>query len=50
VNALTKVGLKTVADLQKAGRKKIAKVKNLGGKSLKIIEAALAEKNIILQD
>ncbi|PIU34428.1 DNA-directed RNA polymerase subunit alpha, partial [Candidatus Shapirobacteria bacterium CG07_land_8_20_14_0_80_39_18] len=29
VNALLKVGLKTVGDLQKAGRKKIAKVKNL---------------------
>jgi len=44
------VGLKTVGDLQKAGRKKIAKVKNLGGKSLKIIEASLAERDIILED
>lgn len=50
VNALLKVGLKTVGDLQKAGRKKIAKVKNLGGKSLKIIEASLAERDIILED
>ena len=46
VNALLKVGLKTVSDLQKAGKKKISKVKNLGGKSLKIIEASLSEKDI----
>lgn len=50
VNALLKVGLKTVEDLQKAGKKKIAKVKNLGGKSLKIIEATLAQKDIKLED
>jgi len=50
VNALLKVGIKTVGELQKAGRKKISKVKNLGGKSLKIIEAALAEKGIELED
>ncbi len=50
VNALLKVGLKTVGDLQGSGRKKIAKVKNLGGKSLKIIEAALAGRDITLED
>lgn len=50
VNALLKVGIRSVADLQKAGRKKISKIKNLGGKSLKIIEAALAEKGIELED
>lgn len=50
VNALLKVGLKTVGDLQGSGRKKIAKVKNLGGKSLKIIEAALVGRDITLED
>jgi len=50
VNALLKVGIRNVADLQKAGRKKISKVKNLGGKSLKVIEAALAEKGLELED
>lgn len=48
VNALLKVGVKTADDLQQAGRKKVSKVKNLGGKSLKIIEAALSERNITL--
>lgn len=50
VNALLKVGIKTVADLQKAGRKKISKIKNLGGKSLKIIEIAVKERGIELHD
>lgn len=50
VNALLKVGIKNVNDLQKAGKKKIGKIKNLGGKSLKIIEAALAERGIELGD
>lgn len=50
VNALLKVGIKTVGDLQKAGIKRIAKVKNLGGKSLKIIEATLAQRNVGLGD
>ncbi|MGI5826655.1 MAG: DNA-directed RNA polymerase subunit alpha [Patescibacteria group bacterium] len=50
INALLKVGIRNVADLQKAGRKKISKIKNLGGKSLKIIEAALVEKGIELED
>jgi len=46
VNALLKVGIKNVADLQKAGRKKVSKIKNLGDKSLKIIEVALVEKGV----
>lgn len=50
VNAFLKVGIKNASDLQKAGRKKISKIKNLGGKSLKIIEAALVGKGIILED
>lgn len=50
VNALLKVGLKTAGDLQNAGKKKIAKVKNLGGKSIKTIEIALAQKEIELKD
>jgi len=50
VNALLKVGIKTVGDLQKAGRKKISKIKNLGGKSLKIVEITLKEREIELQD
>lgn len=49
VNALLKSNLKTVSDLQKAGKKKISKVKNLGGKSLKIIQASLSEKGIVLE-
>lgn len=50
VNALLKVGIKTVGDLQKAGEKKISKIKNLGGKSLKIIEIALAQRGIELKE
>jgi len=50
VNALLKSGFKTIGDLQKAGKKKISKIKNLGGKSLKVIEAALGNKGIVLQD
>lgn len=50
VNALLKVGVKNVNDLQKAGKKKISKVKNLGGKSLKIIESALSERGVELED
>lgn len=49
VNALLKVGIKNVFDLKEAGSKKLSKIKNLGGKSLKIIEAALAGKDIHLE-
>jgi len=50
INALLKVGIKNVDDLQKAGKKKISKIKNLGGKSLKIIEASLASRGIEIED
>jgi len=50
VNALVKAGIKTVGDLEGAGKKRISKVKNLGGKSLKIIEAALGQKGLRLKD
>ena len=46
VNALEKAGYKTVADLIATEKKEIAKVKNLGEKSLKIIEAALKQKEV----
>lgn len=49
-NTLVRSDYLTVGDLLKGGRKKIAKVKNLGQKSLKIIEAALAEREIDLPD
>lgn len=47
-NALEKGEYKTVADLAAADKKDLSKVKNLGTKSVKIIEAALAEKGIEL--
>lgn len=50
VNTLLKVGLKNVADIREAGTKKLSKIKNLGGKSLKIIEAALVEKGIKVEE
>lgn len=50
VNSLLKVGIKDITDLQSTGKKKLSKIKNLGGKSLKVVEAALIEKNIILED
>lgn len=50
VNALLKVGIKNVGELKEAGGRKLSKVKNLGGKSLKIIEAALVEKGIKLEE
>jgi DNA-directed RNA polymerase subunit alpha len=50
VNALLKVGVRNVAELKEAGKKKLSKIKNLGGKSMKIIEIALAEKNIKIEE
>lgn len=47
-NALEKSGYKTVADILGIDREKLAKVKNLGEKSLKIIDAALVEKGVPL--
>jgi len=46
VNALERSGYKTVADLIAIDKKEIAKVRNLGEKSLKIIEVALKEKEV----
>jgi DNA-directed RNA polymerase subunit alpha len=45
-NALVKSGHETVEDLVKAKREDLVKVRNLGEKSVKIIEAALGEKDI----
>jgi len=47
-NALIKAGYDTVEDLVKAERSKLVKVRNLGEKSVKIIEAALGEKGLVL--
>jgi len=49
-NSLSKGGMPTMADLIKAGKKKISKVKNLGAKSVKIVEAAIKEKGIELPE
>lgn len=48
-NALIKAGYDTVEDLVKAERSKLVKVRNLGEKSVKIIEAALGEKGLSLR-
>lgn len=45
-NALVRSGYESVADLLKAKKEDIAKIRNLGEKSIKIISAALMEKNI----
>jgi DNA-directed RNA polymerase subunit alpha len=47
-NALVKAGHETVEDLAGASRKDLTKVRNLGEKSVKIIEAALGEKDVEL--
>jgi DNA-directed RNA polymerase subunit alpha len=47
-NALIKAGYETVEDLVKAKREELVKVRNLGEKSVKIIEAALGEKELAL--
>lgn len=49
-NSLVKGGLNTVNDLLKGGRKQIVEVKNLGVKSIKIIEATLKEKGVELPE
>ncbi|MBU0572532.1 DNA-directed RNA polymerase subunit alpha [Patescibacteria group bacterium] len=48
-NALVKAGFETVEALVKAKREELVKVRNLGEKSIKIIDAALAEKNVRLE-
>lgn len=47
-NALRKGGFKTVGDLSGAPRDVISKVKNLGGKSVELIEEALQKKGVTL--
>lgn len=49
-NALRKGGFKTVGDLTSAKRREIVKVKNLGERSVKLVEAALSQKNVTLND
>lgn len=48
-NALVKAGYHSVEDLAKAKRADFSKVRNLGEKSLKIIEVALGEKGVSLK-
>jgi DNA-directed RNA polymerase subunit alpha len=48
-NALLKAGYETVESVVKAKRDELVKVRNLGEKSVKIIEAALGEKNLSIQ-
>jgi DNA-directed RNA polymerase subunit alpha len=45
-NALSKAGYETVADLVKAEREELMKVRNLGEKSLQVVAASLAEKGV----
>jgi DNA-directed RNA polymerase subunit alpha len=49
-NALRKGGYKTVKDLVNAEKSNIAKVKNLGEKSVDVVSKALAQKNLTLKD
>jgi DNA-directed RNA polymerase subunit alpha len=45
-NALSKAGFENVSDLLKADKGELAKVRNMGEKSIKVIEAALREKGV----
>jgi len=49
-NALRKGGFETVSDLTKSPKDEISRVKNLGGKSIDLIEEALGKKGVILTD
>ena len=49
-NALRKGGFETVADLIKSNKETISKVKNLGGKSIDLIDEALQKKGVSLVD
>lgn len=49
-NALRKGGYKTVKDLTMANRDEIAKVKNLGEKSVDSVISALAQKNLTIKE
>lgn len=47
-NALQKAGFDNVASLMSVPKAELAKIKNLGSKSVAVVEAALAEKNLQL--
>lgn len=47
-NALVRAGYETVGDLMAADRKDLAKVRNLGEKSVKVVDTALKEKGVSL--
>lgn len=47
-NALRKGGFKTVGDLLQSPKAEISKVKNLGGKSIEIVQEALEKKGLSL--
>ena len=47
-NALQKAGFQTVADLLAVTKSQLSKVKNLGGKSVEIVESALTERGFNL--
>ena len=47
-NALQKAGFETVADCLAVPKTELSKIKNLGGKSVKVIEAALAQRGFEL--
>lgn len=49
-NALRKGGFETVADLVNTPKEEISRVKNLGGKSIDLIEEALSKKGVVLTD
>lgn len=49
-NALRKGGFKTVGDLLEAEREEIVKVKNLGERSVGLVDTALAQKGVSLRD
>lgn len=49
-NALRKGGFGSVSELIKADPQKLVKVKNLGEKSVKIVDAALREKGVALKE
>lgn len=47
-NALRKGGFKTVGDIMASSKSEISKVKNLGGKSIEIVEEAVSKKGLTL--
>ena len=49
-NALRKGGYKTVGDLVGVSKETVSKVKNLGGKSVDLINEALQKKGVSLEE